>query len=203
MAEGTNLVHTPTLTLNHSQVEREAAERLLALPDLTGFPTRLGQAEQSRAGMCSFSIEQLGNLSGLALEIRFLTPARLIVNEALCKTPSFDVLFARLLKRLDELEQQFGDGAPRAWEQVQALHELARRVELVEDATRWVEVWSGSTRRGKPSPLSGFVGRARYAAPPDVWQQLLPWLLWGELAQVGKDTVKGNGVMKIKDEGEG
>jgi hypothetical protein len=25
----------------------------------------------------------------------------------------------------------------------------------------------------------------------------LPWLLWGEVAQVGKDTVKGNGVFRM------
>jgi CRISPR-associated endoribonuclease Cas6 len=171
LAEGTQLVHTPTLTLDHAQVE-QAAERLTQA---------LGPNGHQHA----------------QLEIRFVTPTRLIVNEVLCKTPAFDVLFARLLKRLDELEAQFADGAARSWDQVESLHDLAQRVELVEDATRWVEVWSGSTRRGKPSPLSGFVGRALYTAPRDVWERLLPWLLWGELVQVGKDTVKGNGVMVV------
>ncbi len=258
MAEGTNLVHTPTLTLDHAQVEQEA-ERLMQ--SVIANETR--QSPRSDSEIASPPSARLAMTN--RIEIRFVTPMRLIVNDALCKTPAFDVLFARLLKRLDELEMQFGKeegnsqlpthksqlptlksqlptlksqitisksqlpipkyqipknegeeksqlsnlkyqipkeereggNGGRSLEEVQALHALAQRVELVEDETRWVEVWSGSTRRGKPSPLSGLVGRAVYAAPPDVWQQLLPWLLWGELAQVGKDTVKGNGVIDV------
>jgi hypothetical protein len=36
-----------------------------------------------------------------------------------------------------------------------------------------------------------------YAATFNVWRALLPWLLWGAVAQVGKDVVKGNGVYDI------
>ena len=131
------------------------------------------------------------------VEIRFLTPMRLIANEELLKAPSFATLFARLLKRLDDLEMQHGGGNRRGTDEVQTLHDLAKQVQPIETETRWVEVWSGSTRRGTPSPMSGFVGRAVYAAAPEVWRALLPWLVWGQLAQVGKDTVKGNGVIAI------
>jgi len=131
------------------------------------------------------------------VEIRFLTPMRLIANEELLKTPYFATLFARLLKRLDDLEMQHGGGNRRAMDEVQTLHDLAKQVQPIETETRWVEVWSGSTRRGTPSPMSGFVGRAVYAAAPEVWRALLPWLVWGQLAQVGKDTVKGNGVIAV------
>ncbi len=102
------------------------------------------------------------------------------------------------------MKDEEGTHQRRPLDQVQFLHALATRVQLVESQTRWVEVWSGSTRRGTPSPMSGFVGRAVYAASREVWRPLLPWLVWGQLAQVGKDTVKGNGVVEVrgmKDEG--
>lgn len=170
LAEGDTLVHTPTLTVTHAAV-MDAAARL----DLTGFQ----------------------NLSGL--QVRFLTPTRLIDEGKLANAPQFDVLFARLLKRLDDLAEQHCGGSGRPREEIDALEHLAAHVRLLESQTRWVEVWSGSQRRGAPSPLSGIVGRAVYAASAEDWRALLPWLLWGQLAQVGKSAVKGNGVIAISD----
>lgn len=167
---GSNLVHTPTLVVDHACLEQIADARLHAVD---------------------------GN--DVQVEIEFVTPMRLIRNEQTVKVPEFPPLFARLLERVDELHQQFANGARRPLEEVKELQGLAARVQLVEVHTRWVEVWSGSQRRGAASPLSGFVGRATFAAPLPVWRTLLPWLLWGELTQVGKDTVKGNGVMRISD----
>ncbi len=167
---GSNLVHTPTLVVDHSCLQQRANGRL-----------------QMREG------------KDVELEIEFVTPMRLIRNEQTVKVPEFSALFGRLLERVDELNQQFADGSRRAVDEVKQFQELAARVQSVEVHTRWVEVWSGSQRRGAASPLSGFVGRARFAAPLLVWRALLPWLLWGELVQVGKDTVKGNGVLKISE----
>jgi len=174
LAEGANLVHTPTLTMTHAEVERIANCKLQIVNRNSQF------------------------------EIRFLTPTRLIESGDLAKAPAFDVFFARLLKRLDDLAEQHAGGTGRPREEIDALENLAARVQLVEAQTRWVEVVSGSARRGTSSPLSGFVGRAVYSAASEVWQSLLPWLLWGQLAQVGKSTVKGNGVIQVrrmKDEG--
>ncbi|MBI4788423.1 MAG: CRISPR system precrRNA processing endoribonuclease RAMP protein Cas6 [Chloroflexi bacterium] len=179
LAEGDNLVHTPTLTMTHADVMNAASQS-----DLRGLrpsPLRFGGASQDLEG----------------LTIQFLTPTRLIEEGKLAQAPAFDALFARLLKRLDELAEQFGNGARRGMDAAQSLQRVAERVRLVEQETRWVEVFSGSSRRGAASPLSGLVGRAVYAAPPEVWSPLLPWLLWGQLAQVGKSTVKGNGVIKV------
>jgi hypothetical protein len=127
------------------------------------------------------------------LSLNFLTPTRLVEDGQLSKIPDFGVFFARLLKRLDELNEQFADGECRPLDEVNALHAFADRVRLIETQTRWVEVWSGSSRTGKETPLSGFVGLATYSAPPEVWAPLLPWLIWGQGTQVGKDVVKGNG----------
>jgi hypothetical protein len=135
--------------------------------------------------------EQLAGSGRLSLN--FLTPTRLVEDGQLLKAPDFGVFFARLLKRLDELNEQFADGERRPLDEVNALHAFADRVRLIETQTRWVEVWSGSSRTGKETPLSGFVGLATYSAPPEVWAPLLPWLIWGQGTQVGKDVVKGNG----------
>jgi hypothetical protein len=171
LAENDNLVRTPTLTMTHAEVMRIADCRL-PIAD------------------CD-----------LCLGIDFLAPVRVIHNQHTLKTPEFAPLFANLLKRLDDLAEEYCGGTGRPREEIDALESLAARVQLVESQTRWVEVWSGSTRRGKPSPLSGIVGRAVYAAERAVWRELLPWLLWGQLAQVGKSTVKGNGVIAIADWG--
>ena len=168
LAEGDNLVHTPTITVTHEQVLARASS--------------LFDAIRAREGR---------------LAVRFLTPTRLVDDGHLVQAPLFDALMDRLLKRLDELAEQFSDSAPRGSEAAASLHQLAARVRLIEQETRWVEAWSGSQRRGKPSPISGIVGRATYAASPDTWQPLLPWLLWGQLTQVGKSTVKGNGVITV------
>lgn len=135
-----------------------------------------------------------GGVASLGLE--FLTPLRLIWNEELVKAPDFSIFFNRLLERVDELAMQFSGGEHRPLEERTRLQNLAREVRMIENHTRWVEVSSGSSRTGSKTWISGLVGSARYAAPVSVWEELLPWLLWGEVVQVGKDTVKGNGVFR-------
>lgn len=127
------------------------------------------------------------------LKLDFHTPLRLILDGHLLKAPDFGVLFVRLLERLDELAVQHAGGSPRPAEDRQSWWELAGRVSLVESQARWVEVPSGSSRTGQRTWISGLVGPAWYSAPAEVWWALLPWLLWGEATQVGKDTAKGNG----------
>jgi hypothetical protein len=122
---------------------------------------------------------------------------RLIQDKRLVKSPDFSVLFQRLLERLDELNQQYGSGSGRPAAEVQRLQTLANQVQLVEAHTDWIELKSGSTRSGKVTWLSGFVGMAEYTAHGAVWGELLPWLLWGTITQAGKDAVKGNGVFEI------
>ncbi len=190
LAEGDNLVHTPTLTVTHAEVEQMANSRW----QMANSRWQMADGEERAAGGES----KIGNQKS-RIEIDFLTPTRLIDEGKLANAPQFDVLFARLLKRLDDLAEQHCGGSGRPREEIDALEHLAAHVRLLESQTRWVEVWSGSQRRGAPSPLSGIVGRAVYAASAEDWRALLPWLLWGQLAQVGKSAVKGNGVIVISD----
>jgi hypothetical protein len=130
--------------------------------------------------------------------IDFITPTRLLENKRLVKIPDFGVLFARLLERIDELERQYAGGVGRPAAEVLQLRQLADRVRLIESDTEWVEAWSGSQRLGRATPVSGFVGRAVFQSIPEIWQYLIPFLYWGQLVQVGRDTVKGNGVLRVQ-----
>ena len=129
------------------------------------------------------------------LTIRFLTPARLEEKGQLFRTPDFGVFFRRMLYRIDELNRQFAGGGRRDPAEVARLNNLAEKVRLVEADTHWRELWSYSGRKGRKTPLSGFTGTAVYYA--NDWGELLPWLLWGQAAQAGKSTAKGNGVFEL------
>ncbi|MBN1427116.1 MAG: CRISPR system precrRNA processing endoribonuclease RAMP protein Cas6 [Anaerolineae bacterium] len=118
----------------------------------------------------------------------FHTPTRLIAQGKILRRPAFDVLVARLLERLDLLREQYlPQSSPTPYAE---LNELARDISLAADGTRWIEIRSGSRRQGRTTPISGFVGKATYTGPLGPF---LPWLLWGQFVQVGKNTTKGNG----------
>jgi hypothetical protein len=129
-----------------------------------------------------------------ALQIDFLTPTRLIEDNALLKSPDFGVLFRRLLKRIDELAEQFCGQGPRSSHEIEALHTAADRVRLVESEVAWTELWGPSNRTGRRTPMGGFTGRTVYRARD--WSPLLPWLVMGQGVQAGKLAVKGNGVFQ-------
>ena len=171
LAEGENVVRPPAQPVAHADI-LQAAEKFA------------------------------GNLGDRSTRLRldFLTPLRVILEERLLKSPDFGAIFNHILRRLDELAVQHAGGAERPLEERQRLWNLANRVRLVESKTNWVDVLSGSSRTGQPTWISGLVGPAWYSAPAEAWRELLPWLLWGEIVQVGKDTAKGNGVYRMKFE---
>ena len=132
------------------------------------------------------------------LTLRFVTPTRIVRDRELVHRPLFAPLMARLIDRVAALRHQYADEPPPDWNEKAQLLALADRVALVHDATRWWDVHGHSSRLEREQPLGGFVGQAVYrAADPSVWPRLLPWLLWGQCTQVGKNTVKGCGVIEV------
>ena len=129
------------------------------------------------------------------LLIQFLTPTRLIDEKKLVKTPDFGVFFRRLLNRIDDLGQQFANHAPRNLDEVHYLHTLADQVRLVDSKVEWVDVMGSSSRTQRKTPMGGFIGTTTYRSKD--WRTLIPWLILGQGIQVGKLTVKGNGVYEI------
>ncbi|HUN23542.1 MAG TPA: CRISPR system precrRNA processing endoribonuclease RAMP protein Cas6 [Anaerolineales bacterium] len=134
------------------------------------------------------------------IRLHFLTPMRLIESQQLLKTPDFGTIFARLLHRVDQLAAQYNAATPRGAEAAQRLQVLANQVRLIAADVEWVDVFSGSRHRPSASPIGGFFGSAEYLAPAEVWHELLEWLVWGQLTQVGKSVVKGDGLYRIESE---
>lgn len=129
------------------------------------------------------------------ITLRFLTPTRLTANGKLMKTPEPGIVIARLLERCQNLVDHYCECDSRPvqehWKAAAAAAvEQARGLQMTYNDVSWVEVMSGSKRRGHATPISGFLGTVRWEGD---LAGLHEWLLWGQSLHVGKDAVKGNG----------
>lgn len=151
---------------------------LVSMPDLP----------LTHAAVC----ERAARLPREAITLELLTPLRLVADGKLVHRLSFDALLRRLLRRLDQLTlATTGDKLDLPFAQ---LIEAAGAVRVVRDETRWLDANSHSSRTGKTTPIGGLVGRVTFAGKLDPF---LPWLVWGEIAHVGKDATKGNGWYRL------
>jgi hypothetical protein len=130
------------------------------------------------------------------VQIHFHTPTRVVEAKRLVHRPWLGPLFRRLLERLDALRGEFAGQFP--FSDREHLIALADHVRLAQDLTHWVEVKSGSRRLERHTWVSGFLGTAAYQADKETWEQLLPYLLWGQVIHVGKNATKGNGWYEIE-----
>lgn len=129
------------------------------------------------------------------LAVTFLTPTRLIQSGQTVKTPAFFPLLKQVVLRVLDLCAQHGEGRP-AIVLKRDIYPAADAVELMTDGTHWWDVAGYSGRLGREQRLGGLVGTALYRA--ETWEALLPWLVWGEMVQVGKNVVKGCGVYRLQ-----
>jgi len=134
------------------------------------------------------------------LTLRFLTPLRLIHQNALMRRFQFLPFLQRLIERLFALGQHYGQHP--TWYERDALRTyvgellpLAETVKVVRDELIWWDVKGYSSRLKKYHYLGGLIGEIVLAAPD--WAPLLPLLLWGESVQLGKNVVKGGGWYEI------
>jgi hypothetical protein len=201
-------VQQPVLPVTEAQV-MEYSQHLLSHP-----------IKSSLNGQNSGLVGQAGLTDGLVqLTLHFKTPTRIIADKKLLKTPQLSPIFHRLLDRLAALSREFGlssvessyPGAPTSrphdpglgvTPQVSPnkneLLALSDQVALVADQTQWQEVASYSARQQKKTFISGFIGQATYQAPRAVWTPILPYLVWGTVIHVGKNAVKGDGMVSIE-----
>lgn len=136
------------------------------------------------------SVAAAGNL----LTIELATPLRLIQGERLVQQPHFFPLIKQIVLRVLDLCQQHGNGRPDLALK-RDLYPLADAVVLVEDRTEWWDFSGYSSRLHQPQVMGGLIGRATYYTAD--WQPLLPWLVWAQSTQVGKNIVKGCGVLSV------
>ena len=132
---------------------------------------------------------------GGRVQVAFLTPTRLKHGgEVVRGAPPFRALFQRLLERLASLVQIFSD-TPLDPDLRYSLVGLSDGVRLVAGQARWTHLEGYSGRQGGHTSISGIVGHAVYQA--DDWASLWPWLKWGEIIHVGKNAVKGEGMLSV------
>jgi hypothetical protein len=140
----------------------------------------------------------MGTGSDGRVQLRFWTPMRLVEQGKLVKRPWPGPLFRRLLERLDALRGEYAGEPPVAQGERERLVALADSVRLVQDFTQWIDLKSGSRRLGRTTPVGGFVGVATYQAARETWDELLPYLVWGQEVHVGKSATKGDGWYEVR-----
>ena len=127
-----------------------------------------------------------------SLTLELLTPMRLVSGGQLVHTLTFEALLRRILRRIDQLARTgSGPGIDLPFGLlIESAFSIAARV----DETRWVDLFSHSSRTTRSTPIGGLVGRITFEGEI---RPYLPWLFWAEVCHVGKDTTKGNGWIQI------
>ncbi|GIV67761.1 MAG: CRISPR-associated endoribonuclease Cas6 [Caldilinea sp.] len=132
--------------------------------------------------------------NAMHLTVEFATPLRLIQAGHIVKEAAFFPLMKQIVLRVLDLCAQHGEGRPDIVLK-RDIFPAADAVSPVADETRWWDVAGYSSRLGREQRLGGLIGKATYWA--ENWDALLPWLVWGEVVQVGKNVVKGCGVYQL------
>ncbi|MBI1298735.1 CRISPR system precrRNA processing endoribonuclease RAMP protein Cas6 [bacterium] len=135
-------------------------------------------------------LEEEGN----RLTIQMRTPLRLIQGGERVQGPRFFPLAKQSVLRLLDLSAQHGGGRPDVHLK-DDVYPWIDQVTLVEDRTHWWDLMGYSGRLQRSQVLGGLMGSATYIAPD--WGPILPWLIWGGVVGVGKNIVKGCGVIEI------
>lgn len=129
--------------------------------------------------------------------LQFLTPMQITEIGRTAQTFHFHTWIARLLERCQALESTYSDihQPHEVWRDLHFhLTEAAQNVQLIRDDTRWVDVWSRSGRTGHLDNIGGFVGSVTLLGDTKPFRY---WLTYGQLLQVGKNAVKGNGWYEV------
>jgi hypothetical protein len=191
----------PRLPENHFQRGRFRISRIENYHPFTGTSTTIyaeGRIHREAKPLAVTSEDVRQRAAQLPIDqltIHFLTPLRLISAERLVHEPDFSALVSRLFKRLRDLEEAYSPGEQRAFTPEHHPYlAQARQISCLENATSWCERISYSRRREATSPMSGLIGHATFTGDLAPFRELL---VWGELTQVGRSCVKGNGYYRI------
>ena len=171
LAEGGQMVQQPTLAVTAETIQRRTQTLLAASTE-----------------------------PGAVLTLTFLTPLRLIHHGHLMRWFTFSFFFQRLVERLYGLAEHFSPNPvayqrPNLIADVERLLPLAEKAEVVANRTEWWDVTGYSQRQGGETHIGGLIGSVDLRC--DDWSPLLPYLLWGQSTQLGKNVVKGCGAYSI------
>ncbi len=175
-----------------------ALHEIWAVNDLTGEAHRIHGGRQPeiilpRVPMTSQQVNAVAaDMPRTTVALRIQTPLRLVSEGALVHRLNFATLIRRIIGRLADLSGAYGN-SPLSGDFVPLL-EAAEHITVRQDATRWLDVASHSSRLQRSTPIGGLVGTIGFTGN---LTPFLPLLIWGELVQLGKDTTKGNGLYQI------
>jgi len=127
------------------------------------------------------------------LRVRFLTPTELKSGAQIAVRPEFSVLFARARDRVSALRAAYGNGPLEI--DFTGMGERAAQVRMTACDVRHTSVERLSKGTGQRHPVGGFTGFATYIGEMG---EFLPILRAAEWTGVGRQTVWGNGAVKLE-----
>jgi hypothetical protein len=122
--------------------------------------------------------------------VEFLTPTCIIRNRKLCLAPTFRHWFQRLLERIRLLSEHYL--SEPIFVPFKTLLEGASKIQIKKDDTA---IYGRKASNRYSRNIIGFLGETEYTGD---LSELMPYILLGQLIQVGKNTVKGCGWFCIK-----
>jgi len=122
------------------------------------------------------------------VKVEFLTPTDLKGGHG----ADFPTLLGRLRDRISTLRSLYGDGPLEI--DFKAMGQRATLVHSLSQDIDYIERQRKSFHTGQVHPLGGFIGEAIYEGP---LAEFLPYLELGAWLGVGRQTVWGNGELRV------
>ena len=130
---------------------------------------------------------------GDTIKLRFVTPARIKVDDDLQPRASFELLARNLLRRVSMLMAVHGE-APLELD-YRALIDRAADVNTMHSALKWWDLQRYSSRQQSKLRMGGFVGTIVYGG--EMLKEFWPLIVAGEILRFGKGTSFGLGKYEI------
>jgi len=134
-----------------------------------------------------FSIHQ--ESSSEVIEIKFVTPTRILQKNKLVSQLSYELFIRNLLRRislLGKIHCESDWGLPYG----EIIEQATRCVRLVKNQLTWHSMERYSNRQGRKMNIGGFVGTVSYEGEIS---SFLPLIFLGQFTHVGKNTTFGLG----------
>jgi hypothetical protein len=130
------------------------------------------------------------------ITIDFVTPTELKSGGEIHRDAPFDVLFKRTRDRIGGLIALYQPHLLPGETDFRGLGERAAAVHLAKAQLRQNEFQRRSSKTGQIHSLGGFTGQAEYEGELG---EFLPWLEAAVWTGVGRLTVWGNGLIRIRE----
>jgi hypothetical protein len=188
------LIHAWTIAWKHGVGRERAKGRLLKVECINGSSTQTIYTPGARIGNHEATLQMPKPPQADTLEVRFTTPARLLVERKLIRPEQFasGALLHGLMRRYASIARN-GWLPPVDW------REISRHwpnPELLECQLRWTHWARYSSRQKQKMDFPGLMGRVVLDAN---WRHWWPLLVLGERLHVGKNTSFGLGRIELRN----